>query len=249
MAHDIAQIDPITKTPIAARVCYGLSGMPFSFQVDTFADVQKYIDGNMGPLLSVLCSFLWFTHVRLASVSLLERAVGPVTIVRLAGRRGGVLELDNHLGCRASARPDHTLQRDRQVDFGQHGAPRVLRRGAGVPDRNRLCAMLRWLEVHRLHDRAQGPDPQLHRTYCAPLAWPTQCLHNAHKVLTQYSHRYTRSTYTAPMQYPRSTHTVPTVFARCPHFQCPSSNVRALYGTRDLERTTLLLPGGAVGTA
>ncbi len=79
MAHDINQLDPITKTPIAARVCYGLGGLPFSFQVDTFADIQKYLAGNMGPLLSVLCSFLWFTHVRLACVLSLARAVGPVT--------------------------------------------------------------------------------------------------------------------------------------------------------------------------
>ena len=79
MAHDVNQLDPHTKTPISARVCYGLSGLPFSFQVNTFDDVQKYIKRNIGPLLSLLCSFLWFTHVRLASVSSLARAVGPVT--------------------------------------------------------------------------------------------------------------------------------------------------------------------------
>ena len=69
VAHDIAQIDPITKVPMAAKVCYGFKGLPFNFQEDTFGDIRKYLDGGMGPLLSVLCSFVWFTHVRAAAHS------------------------------------------------------------------------------------------------------------------------------------------------------------------------------------
>ncbi len=67
MAHDIAQIDPITKVPMGAKVCYGFKGLPFNFQEDTFGDIMKYLNGGMGPLLSVLCSFVWFTHVRPAA--------------------------------------------------------------------------------------------------------------------------------------------------------------------------------------
>jgi len=177
VAHDIAQIDPITKVPMGAKVCYGFKGLPFNFQEDTFDDIRKYLDGGMGPLLSVLCSFVWFSHVRAAAHS--PRAVRPVTPVRFAGCARARLELDAHMGRRPSARSDHELQQGRQADFGQHGAPRLLPRGAGDPNRDLLCTVLRWLEIHRLHDFAQGPDPQLHRTDRASLSHTRSLLRGA----------------------------------------------------------------------
>ena len=37
----------------------------FSFQADAFQDILDYQAGGAGPLLSVLCAFMWFTKVRL----------------------------------------------------------------------------------------------------------------------------------------------------------------------------------------
>ncbi len=65
VAHDLVNVDPVTNVPLAARVCYNIAGLPFSFQVTKFQDIVSYQDSNVGPLLSALCAFMWFTKVRL----------------------------------------------------------------------------------------------------------------------------------------------------------------------------------------
>jgi hypothetical protein len=53
--------------PLAARVCYNVAGLQFDFQTDTFQDILSYQAGGavgVGPLLSALCAFMWFTKVR-----------------------------------------------------------------------------------------------------------------------------------------------------------------------------------------
>ncbi len=49
--------------PLAARVCYDVAGLQFSFQTDKFQDIVDYTDGNLGPLLSALCGYCWFVKV------------------------------------------------------------------------------------------------------------------------------------------------------------------------------------------
>ena len=65
VAHDLKNVDPVTNVPLAARVCYNVAGLPFSFQADAFQDILDYQAGGAGPLLSVLCAFMWFRKVRL----------------------------------------------------------------------------------------------------------------------------------------------------------------------------------------
>ena len=68
VAHDLENVDPVTNVPLAARVCYNVAGLQFSFQTDTFQDILGYQAGGagvVGPLLSALCAFMWFTKVRL----------------------------------------------------------------------------------------------------------------------------------------------------------------------------------------
>ena len=64
VAHDLKNVDPVTNVPLAAQVCYNVAGLQFSFQADTFQDILGYQAGGAGPLLSVLCAFMWFTKVR-----------------------------------------------------------------------------------------------------------------------------------------------------------------------------------------
>ena len=67
VAHDLKNVDPVTNVPLAARVCYNVAGLQFSLQADTFQDILKYQNGGavgVGPLLSALCAFMWFTKVR-----------------------------------------------------------------------------------------------------------------------------------------------------------------------------------------
>ena len=67
MAHDLKNVDPVTNLPLAARVCYNVAGLQFSFQADTFQNILSYQAGGavgVGPLLSALCAFMWFTKVR-----------------------------------------------------------------------------------------------------------------------------------------------------------------------------------------
>ena len=67
VAHDLNNVDPVTNVPLAARVCYNVAGLQFSFQADTFQDILGYQAGGavgVGPLLSALCAFMWFTKVR-----------------------------------------------------------------------------------------------------------------------------------------------------------------------------------------
>ena len=64
VAHDLKNLDPVTNVPLAAQVCYNVAGLQFSFQADTFQDILSYQAGGAGPLLSVLCAFMWFTKVR-----------------------------------------------------------------------------------------------------------------------------------------------------------------------------------------
>ena len=66
MAHDLKNVDPVTNVPLAAQVCYNVAGLQFSFQTDTFQDILSYQGGAgvVGPLLSALCAFMWFTKVR-----------------------------------------------------------------------------------------------------------------------------------------------------------------------------------------
>jgi hypothetical protein len=48
-------------------VCYNVAGLQFDFQTDTFQDILSYQAGGavgVGPLLSALCAFMWFTRVR-----------------------------------------------------------------------------------------------------------------------------------------------------------------------------------------
>ena len=63
IGHDIANMDPVTNVPLAARVCYNMAGLSFSFQTDKFQDILGYTEGNVGPLLSALCGFMWFVKV------------------------------------------------------------------------------------------------------------------------------------------------------------------------------------------
>ena len=66
VAHDLKNVDPVTKVPLAAQVCYDVAGLQFSFQADTFQDILGYqAGGAVGPLLSALCAFMWFTKARL----------------------------------------------------------------------------------------------------------------------------------------------------------------------------------------
>ncbi len=67
VAHNLENVDPVTNVPLAARVCYNVAGLQFSFQTDTFQDILSYQAGGagvVGPLLSALCAFMWFTKVR-----------------------------------------------------------------------------------------------------------------------------------------------------------------------------------------
>ncbi len=67
VAHDLKNVNPDTNVPLAAQVCYNVAGLQFSFQADTFQDISKYQAGGafgVGPLLSALCAFMWFTKVR-----------------------------------------------------------------------------------------------------------------------------------------------------------------------------------------
>ena len=63
VAHDLKNVDPVTNVPLAARVCYDVAGLQFSFQTDKFQDIVDYMDGNLGPLLSALCGYCWFVKV------------------------------------------------------------------------------------------------------------------------------------------------------------------------------------------
>ncbi len=70
MAHDLKRVDPVTKVPLAAQVCYNVAGLQFSFQADSYQDIMNYKDGGavgVGPVLSALCAFMWFTKVRTPS--------------------------------------------------------------------------------------------------------------------------------------------------------------------------------------
>ena len=72
VAHDLKNVDPVTSVPLAARVCYNVAGLQFSFQADTFQNILDYQAGGVvgvGPLLSVLCAFMWFTKVGAASTA------------------------------------------------------------------------------------------------------------------------------------------------------------------------------------
>ena len=67
MAHDLKNVDPVTNVPLAVQVCYNVAGLPYSFQADTFQNILRYQAGGdvgVGPLLSALCAFMWFTKVR-----------------------------------------------------------------------------------------------------------------------------------------------------------------------------------------
>jgi hypothetical protein len=67
VAHDLKNVDPVTSVPLAARVCYNVAGLQFSFQADAFQNILGYQAGGsvgVGPLLSALCAFMWFTKVR-----------------------------------------------------------------------------------------------------------------------------------------------------------------------------------------
>ncbi len=67
VAHDLKNVDPVTNVPLAAQVCYNVAGLQFSFQADAFQDILRFQAGGVvgvGPLLSALCAFMWFTKVR-----------------------------------------------------------------------------------------------------------------------------------------------------------------------------------------
>ena len=67
VAHDLKNVDPVTNVPLAAQVCYNVAGLQFSFQADTFQNILYYEAGGavgVGPLLSALCAFMWFTKAR-----------------------------------------------------------------------------------------------------------------------------------------------------------------------------------------
>ena len=67
VAHDLKNVDPVTDVPLAAQVCYNVAGLQFSVQADTFQNILSYQAGGdvgVGPLLSALCAFMWFTKVR-----------------------------------------------------------------------------------------------------------------------------------------------------------------------------------------
>ena len=64
VAHTLENVDPTTNVPLAAKVCYNMAGIQFSAQVDTFQDIVKYTQGDVGSLLCGLCGFMWFVKVR-----------------------------------------------------------------------------------------------------------------------------------------------------------------------------------------
>ncbi len=64
VAHSLENVDPLTNVPLAAKVCYNMAGIEFSFQVDTFQEIVQYTEGDVGALLSGLCGFIWFVKVR-----------------------------------------------------------------------------------------------------------------------------------------------------------------------------------------
>jgi hypothetical protein len=70
VAHSLDNVDPLTNVPLAAKVCYNLAGIEFSFQVDTFQDIVQYTEGDVGSLLCGLCGFMWFVKVRPISARL-----------------------------------------------------------------------------------------------------------------------------------------------------------------------------------
>jgi hypothetical protein len=163
VAHDLENVDPVTNVPLAARVCYGVAGLPFSFQVDKFQDIVNYQDGYTGPLLSALCAFMWFTKARPPLPTVPRRSPCVVlTSDRCAGRRRHGVVPDDAARRRAAARQDDALRR-RRCGLGRHDSPRVLLRGAISAARRRVDAVLRRLVLHRAHVRSRRPDTQLHR--------------------------------------------------------------------------------------
>ena len=169
VAHDLKNVDPVTNVPLAARVCYNVAGLPFSFQADAFQDILDYQAGGAGPLLSVLCAFMWFTKVRLPPQDEhLRRKAGRasalcfVTCATCAGRARSGRRSHDDPRRRSAARQDDELRR-RRGGVGRHAAPAVLPRDASVPGRRRGAAVLRRRVLHRAHDRSRRTDPQLHR--------------------------------------------------------------------------------------
>ena len=67
VGHNIDRVDPLTSVPLAAQICYNTAGIEFAWQVDKIQDILKYTAGNVGPLLSALCGFMWFVNVRPAA--------------------------------------------------------------------------------------------------------------------------------------------------------------------------------------
>ena len=214
VAHDLKNVDPVTNVPLAARVCYNVAGLPFSFQADAFQDILDYQAGGAGPLLSVLCAFMWFTKVRLPPQDEhLRRKAGRasalcfVTCGTCAGRaRSGRRSHDDP--CRRSAaRQDDELRRRRR-GVGRHTAPAVLPSDASVPDRRGVAAVLRRRVLHRAHDRAERPHPQLHRAggatnFPPASSWLRACWHVVPHV------------YACRMWYARSLGRVPCCVALC----------------------------------
>jgi hypothetical protein len=78
VGHDIANMDPVTNVPLAARVCYNMAGLPFSFQTDKFQDILGYTEGNVGPLLATLCGFMWLVKVHAALPQLIPARPSPI---------------------------------------------------------------------------------------------------------------------------------------------------------------------------
>jgi hypothetical protein len=165
VAHDLGNVDPVTNVPLAARVCYGVAGLPFSFQVESFQDIVTYQRGGgyMGLVLSALCAFMWFTKARPPLSTEPRRSLCAVlTPDRCAGRRRDRVVPDDAERRRAAARQDDALCR-RRFGLGRHGASRVLLRGAISAARRRIGASLRRLVLHRTDARCRRLDPQLHR--------------------------------------------------------------------------------------
>ena len=80
--------------PLAARVCYDVKGLQFSFQADKFQDIVKYTDGNLGPLLAVLCGYCWFAKVSCQHVAALRPLrVGVMSCSSVYGMGHVVLSL------------------------------------------------------------------------------------------------------------------------------------------------------------
>ena len=63
VAHSLNKVDPISKVPLAVRVCLGDASLGEAYaQANTFEDIIKY-GRTSGPVLTALCCLMWLVTV------------------------------------------------------------------------------------------------------------------------------------------------------------------------------------------